>query len=129
MYRSLTAGLTMRAAFLPLLLLCPLAGCSFEPTRYALSGSVTLHGGPAPLAVLRFYPTGGANPMYGGTARTDAEGKFTLGEDGQASGLPAGDYKVTFSQTLVNGRPTLGGSGGKKSEALAGEREGLPEPY
>ncbi len=107
------------------------AGCSSEPTRYAISGTVTANGAPVALAVVKFIPAApGADTLSGGMGVADEAGKFTIGgEPGKNTGLPAGEYKVTFSQTLVNGRPTLGGSGGKKSEKLAGEKEAVADVY
>jgi hypothetical protein len=105
-----------------------LAGCSSEPTRYVISGSVTIDGKPAAFATVGFIPAG-ADPRYGAVATTDPKGQFTLGKEGENAGLPAGDYKVTFSQTLINGQPSLGGSGGKKSEQHPTEREAVPERY
>src|SRR5437764_247254 len=94
------------------------AGCSSEPSRYPVSGTVTANGAPVALATVKFLPAGpDADPRSGGMGVADESGKFVIGgEPGKNTGLPAGEYKVTFSQTLVNGKPTLGGSGGKKSE-------------
>ena len=97
-----------------ILLSVALLGCSSEPSRYAATGTVTMDGAPAPLVVVKFLPASpGSSP--GGSGTTDGAGKFTIGEDGKNTGLPSGEYKVTFSQTLVNGKPTLAGSGGKKA--------------
>ena len=107
----------------------PVAGCSFgEPTRYAVTGTVTMDGAPAPFVVVSFRSPE-ANSRGGGSGPTDATGKFTIGETGKASGLPAGEYKVTFSQTLVNGKPTLAGSGGKPGEKVKTEKEAVPDDY
>ena len=65
----------------------------------------------------------------GGSGPTDQSGKFTIGENGKNTGLPAGEYKVTFSQTLVKGKPTLAGSGGKKEEKVPTEKEAVPDDY
>jgi hypothetical protein len=105
------------------------AGCSFEPSRYPVSGVVTLDGTQAALTVVRFQPANGnKDPRRAGMGVTDATGRFTIGESGKNTGLPTGEYKVTFSQTLVNGRPVFG-SGGKASERLVGEAEAVPEAY
>jgi hypothetical protein len=104
------------------------AGCSSEPARYAVSGTVTIEGAPAGLAVVKFFPADpGTNPRSGGTAVADNTGKFSMGSGGTNTGLPAGEYKVTFSQTVDQGRPVLG-SGGKKSEPVPG-KETVPEAY
>jgi hypothetical protein len=106
-----------------------LAGCSWQPTRYVLTGSVTIDGVPAAYTTISFTPANGADPKNGGLVTSDKDGRFTLGEDGKNAGLPGGEYKVTFSQTLINGKPSLGGSGGKKSEQLPTEREAVPATY
>jgi hypothetical protein len=105
-----------------------LAGCSFEPSRYAATGIVMIDGAPAPMVLVKFHaPT--PDSTYGGTGTTDASGKFTIGENGKNTGFPSGEYKVTFSQTLVKGKPTLAGSGGKKDEKVATEREAVADDY
>jgi len=78
--------------------------------------------------VVRFHPVG-SNSATGGSGATDESGKFTIGEEGKNTGFPSGEYKVTFSQTLVKGKPTLGGSGGKKSERFRGEKEAVADDY
>jgi hypothetical protein len=89
-----------------------------------------MDGNPLGLATLQFYPADpNVDQSNGGTARTDENGTFTYGEEGKNTGLAAGDYKVTVSQTLIGGKPSLGGSGGKKSEQVAGEKENVPDLY
>jgi hypothetical protein len=105
-------------------------GCSSGVTRYAVTGTVVMDGQSLGLATLNFYPSDpAADSSNGGTARTDEAGKFTLGEDGKNTGLAAGDYKVTVTQTLIGGKASLGGSGGKKSEKVPGEKENIPDVY
>ncbi len=103
------------------------AGCSGEPSRYAATGTVTIDGAPAPLVIVSFHSTSDGGP--GGSGPTDASGKFAIGQDGKNTGFPAGEYKVTFSQTLINGKPTLSGSGGKAAEKVATEKEAVPAEY
>jgi hypothetical protein len=103
-------------------------GCSSEPSRYAATGTVTMDGAPAPLVVVKFHPPS-PDSWAGGSGPTDATGKFTIGENGKNTGLPSGEYKVTFSQTLVKGKPTLAGSGGKKEEKVPTEREAVADDY
>ncbi len=121
----------VRAAGLVMLFVAAAAtvtGCSQEPSRYAATGTVTIDGKPAPFVVVRLHPVEEGS-QYGGTGTTDDAGKFKVGEDGKNTGFPAGDYKVTFSQTLVKGKPTLAGSGGKAAEKEATEKEGVADDY
>jgi hypothetical protein len=107
-----------------------LFGCSSEPSRLGVTGTVKIDGAPAPLTVIRFFPVdAGTDPRHASTATSDDKGSWSLKQTGKNVGLPAGEYKVTFSQTLVNGKATLGGSGGKASERLYGEKEAIPEVY
>src|SRR5262249_10654426 len=101
-------------------------GCLGEPSRYAATGIVSMDGAPAPHVILRFYPVGSSSAT-GGSGATDADGKFTVGEAGKNTGFLSGEYKVTFSQTLVKGKPTLGASGGKKSERFRDEKEAVAD--
>ncbi len=103
-------------------------GCSSEPSRYAATGTVTIDGAPAPLVIVKFHPAS-PNSSPGGIGSADPTGKFTIGEDGKNTGLPSGEYKVTFSQTLVKGKPAATGSGGKKEERVPGEKEGVADDY
>ena len=103
-------------------------GCLGEPSRYAATGTVTMDGAPAPLVIVRFHPVKSGS-LAGGGGRTDEAGKFTIGETGKNTGFPSGDYKVTFSQTLVKGKPTLAGSGGKKAEKDPTEKEAVADDY
>ena len=117
-----------RIALPALLLSVTVLGCSSEPSRYAATGAVTMDGAPAPLVIVKFHPVA-TGSLAGGSGPTDPAGKFTIGEDGKNTGFPSGEYKVTFSQTLVRGKPTLSGSGGKKSEREPTEKEAVADDY
>ena len=103
-------------------------GCGSEPPRYAATGKVTIDGKPASLVIVSFR-LADSNGKGGGSGTTDKDGKFVIGENGKNTGLPSGEYKVTFSQTLVKGKPTLAGSGGKKEERVPTEKEAVPDDY
>jgi hypothetical protein len=105
-------------------------GCSSEASRYGVSGEVKMDGAPAPYVRVVFHPTW-SDPLAAGSAPTDEAGKFVLGESGKNAGFQAGEYKVTFSQILVNGKPTLAGGGGKKSkeETSPTERQAVADEY
>jgi hypothetical protein len=113
-----------------MLLFVSIQGCFSEPPRYAVTGTVTMDGAPAPFVVVSFHPVS-SNSLAGGRGPTDSAGKFTVGEDGKNTGFPSGEYKVTFSQTLVKGKPTLAGGGGKKSveETVRSEKEAVADDY
>ena len=87
-----------------------------------------MDGAPAPLVIVRFHPVV-PESLTGGSGATDATGKFAIGESGKNTGFPTGEYKVTFSQTLVNGKPTLAGSGGKQAEKAPSEKETVADDY
>ncbi len=101
---------------------------SIAKQEQSATGSVNLDGAPAPLVIVRFHPAE-SDSLTGGSAHTDPTGKFTIGETGKNTGLPSGEYKVTFSQTLVNDKPTLAGSGGKASEKVPSEKEAVADDY
>ena len=89
---------------------------------------MTIEGKPAPYVVVKFHSVS-QNARASGSGPTDPTGKFTIGEDGKNTGFPTGEYKVTFSQTLVKGKPTLAGSGGKPEEKERTEREAVADEY
>ena len=103
----------LRTSCIAMILSVTFLGCSSEPSRYVVTGTVTMDGAPASLVVVSFLPAA-PDTIGGSIVPTDATGKFTMGEEGKNNGLPRGEYKVTFSQTLVKGKPTLAGSGGKE---------------
>jgi hypothetical protein len=105
-------------------------GCSFEPSRYPVQGTVTINGAPAALTHVIFVALKPATPTSsGGSATTDKEGNFVITNGDKAPGLMAGEYKVIFQQTLMKGKPSLGGSHGKRSAMAPGESEGVPHEY
>lgn len=122
----------MRSRFsIPLLFalsLMGLAGCSSEPARYGATGTVEMDGKPAPFVVVNFLAASG-DATASGSGRTDDKGEFKIGEDGKNTGFQAGEYKVTFSQTIVQGKPTLAGSGGKAEEKQKTEKEAVADEY
>jgi hypothetical protein len=104
-------------------------GCSFEEPRFPVSGTVAIDGVPAGLTTVKFLPADpNADPRFAGMTMADNTGKFTIGADGKNTGLPAGEYKVTFTQTVDGSGKPIVGSGGKKSEAVAG-KEAVPTAY
>lgn len=112
------------------LLLVPVVmlGCSSEPSRYSVTGTVSKDGAPAPFVIVNFHSVSG-DAKASGSGKTDANGQFSVGETGKNTGFQSGDYKVTFSQTMVKGKPTLAGSGGKAEEKVATEKEAVADEY
>ena len=105
-------------------------GCSSEPSRYPVTGTVTINGSPAALTHVNFIAIDPATPTSsGGSATTDGDGNFTITNGDKTPGLFSGEYKVIFQQTLMDGKPTLGGSRGKRSAMVPGESEGVPSEY
>jgi hypothetical protein len=108
------------------------AGCSSEPARYPTTGTVTINGEPAAFTHVMFIAMNPKTPTSsGGNAVTDEKGNFTVSNgDNKAPGLMSGDYKVIFTQTLINGKPSLAAGRGKKpDEMAAGQSEGVPKEY
>ncbi|OWK46776.1 carboxypeptidase-like regulatory domain-containing protein [Fimbriiglobus ruber] len=108
----------IRSALVALLLAMSAAGCSSRSGKVPVSGTVTVDGAPASLAVITFWPDENASSNQAGDRITaDPSGKFTLGSDEADTGLFPGKYKVTVSRMVdKNGKPT-GGAPPKKSEA------------
>ena len=80
--------------FLPVLAALLLAGCSAEPERLAVSGSVSLDGKAISDCIVVFQSVSSVGTEYGATA-TIANGKFEIL---QANGLACGEYGVVFTE-------------------------------
>jgi hypothetical protein len=61
------------------------------------SGTVTFDGKPEAGIHVNFVPTGNNTKSHGGTAVTDASGKFQLKNFSNLDGVPVGEYTVMFS--------------------------------
>src|SRR5271163_3947475 len=81
--------------------LCLLAGCSSAggPALTKVTGTVTLDDKPLAGALVRFMPEG-ATKGNGGSARTDAAGKYEIVAHAMSErkGLLPGDYKVMVTR-------------------------------
>jgi hypothetical protein len=111
--------------------LAVLSGCSSGSSKVPVTGTVLVDGTPGSLTILTFWSED-PNAPPGGVGRviTDDKGEFAIGEQGKDTGLPRGNYKVTFSRFLdSNGKPVFGG--GKKSEAAyeVPSKESMPGQY
>lgn len=77
-----------------------MAGCGASKSDLPLTpavGKVTLDGNPLAEAVLSFTPIG-ATRGQGGSATTDAEGRYGATSATGEPGLPAGEYQVIISK-------------------------------
>ena len=75
-------------------------------TVVPVSGTVKFGGKPEAGIQVIFTPFGDNTKSHGGTAVTDAEGKFKLKNYQNVDGVPAGQYFATFSK--MTGGPTPG---------------------
>ena len=111
--------------------LATLVGCSSGSGRVPVSGAVVVDGAPGGLTAVTFWSDDpNAPPGGGGRVMTNDKGEFSIGEKDKDTGLPPGNYKVTFSRFLdATGKPVHGG--GKKSEAQyeVPSKESIPEQY
>lgn len=80
-----------------------MSGCSNRPSGPSLepvSGTVKYQGTPVDGARITFYPQGDTLGN-GGSAKTDANGKYTVLYARGGEGLPAGDYRVVISKAVM----------------------------
>lgn len=116
--------------FLSLAVLLGVVGCGDGPGDMTLipsTGQVTLDGKPLADADLEFFPIGEKTRGFGGSARTDAEGKFSAMSPPGKPGLPAGEYGVVISKrVLPPGAPTPAPDAPPVERA---DRETLPPWY
>jgi hypothetical protein len=78
----------------PLLAAAILAGCSSEPERFAIEGSVSLDGKPLSNCLLVFRSLNSSESTLSATAIV-SEGKFEVAKQ---NGLVEGDYLVVFTE-------------------------------
>lgn len=105
-----------------LALLCVLflsLGCSNEPKRYRLYGTVSYKGNPVKIGTISFFPEGSTAPGGGGAIN---EGKYDIPA---AAGLLAGKYKVSISAPTTKGAEAGGDAPGMSGET----KETLPAKY
>ena len=97
----------MRIAIFLIATLALFPGCG-GPTppqmaKTAISGTVTFKGEPLSGASLTFTPTGDTMGFVG-TGRTDKNGVYVITDIRGAKGLAVGEFKVTISRRLLNGK-------------------------
>lgn len=93
--------LALRRVSLTILALAALFGCSEQaplgPAPHAVHGSVVYQGKPASGFRVTFYPQFDIGErQFAPSAKTDAEGKFTLTSYKAGDGAPAGEYAVAI---------------------------------
>jgi hypothetical protein len=96
-----------------------------------VTGAVLVDGTPGSLTVVTFWADDpNAPPGTGGRITTDEKGEFAIGGTDKDTGLPPGNYKITFSRFVDNNGKAVHG-GGKKSEAKyeVPSKEVIPEQY
>jgi hypothetical protein len=126
----------MRRPFLEILmrvwiliaLIFALAGCggSSTPGLVPVSGTVKLKGEFLSGAVVTFIPTADTRGA-GGVGRTDAEGQYQLKYVRGGKGVMPGQYKVTISRRLIDGKPVPEDYNVPEMDSPA--RESLPRHY
>ena len=96
-----------------------LPGCSSEPKRLKVSGTVKYKGTPLASGSITFTPDGAGGSMGGATIK---DGTFEMPA---VSGLLAGKYKVSVSQPDPKGAAKEGDAPGASRDA----KELIPEQY
>jgi len=89
----------LRSVLFPGLFCLALAGCS-GGSGSSLTGTVTLDVAPLSDAKIDFEPYDIENGKGGDTARTNAEGKFTVENSSKKAGLKPGKYKLFISKCV-----------------------------
>lgn len=92
--------------------------------RFPVEGTVTIGGEPAARTAVKFHQIDSDNYSF---LRTDSQGKFSLPIQDGKGGLAGGEYSVTFSQTIRNGKPIVLSK--KETELPDGAFEAVPEDY
>jgi len=97
----------MKRIFVTGLAVLLLAGCSGGGRKIVpVSGVVKVNGQPYPNAIVSFQPVAADkedNPGRGSSAKTGADGRFTLLYDGQNPGALTGKHRVRISTDLGAG--------------------------
>lgn len=121
MNRSLTILMLLGAA-------AGFAGCGGSSgnalTLVPVQGIVTHQGKPLGNAGVIFLPVA-PTPGRGGTAKTDAAGKYQLAQSDGAKGVPAGKYRVVISKLVNPDGTDFTGAAGAPMDTNA--RELLPK--
>lgn len=111
-------------SFFAMALLSCSVGCKGK-SEGAVTGTVTLNDKPLANALVRFIPQGDTQGL-GGTARTDANGKYTLDNPRGGKEINPGVYKVVISKSL---RPDGSEPDPNKPPIESDARETLPANY
>ncbi len=98
----------------------PLAGCGDGPALVPVSGKVTLDGKPLANVWINFQPIAAdpkVPPGPGSSAKTDAEGQYTLRVDERKNGAVVGKHKVMI-QPGEEGGDADADAGGKRRKSV-----------
>ena len=112
------------------------AGCGGNSKYAPVSGQVLVDGKPREGLVVVFQPIGSQenpNPGKGSSARTDAQGRFTLSVDENTPGAIVGNHKVAIF-TALSDKELRGPTGdeaevGSPDGAAPGPKETIPPRY
>ena len=109
----------------------PLAGCGEKPPPvYPITGKVTIGGKAYPRVICYFRPANEPVTQYTiGVTETDKDGTFPGIRNNAGTGLPAGEYKVTFSCVVVKSSGAALKEGDKPDEIGAATVELVPDEY
>jgi hypothetical protein len=120
--------MSIRKAVLLVTLL--LIGCGPGGPKIApVSGTVFMDGKPLPNVDVAFQPNGSIenpNPGRGSTARTDANGRFTLRIDGEINGAVVARHRVCISSMQMT---SVDPETGTSEDGTPVEREMIPPQY
>jgi hypothetical protein len=115
-----------------LVLACLTAGCSREPERGPVSGTVTLDGKPLPKIMVAFLP----DPAHGtpgqrSVALTDQNGRYVVYSDKNQDGAVVGKHRVCLYDALAVPRaisaPAVPGLPGKAKEPAPKNPSKVPQ--
>lgn len=117
-------------AALAVLVLGLTTGCGGPPSVYEVKGKVTIGGKAHPRLICYFRPANEPVTQYTiGVTETDKDGSFPGIRNNAGTGLPAGEYKVTFSCVVVKSSGAALKEGDKPSELGVATVELVPDDY
>lgn len=117
-------------AFGAALIVCGVGCGEKAPPVYPITGKVTIGGKAYPRVICYFRPANEPVTQYTiGVTETDKDGNFPGIRNNAGTGLPAGEYKVTFSCTVVKSSGAALKEDDKPSELGVATIELVPDEY